>query len=161
MKSIKSPETFQLTLIAAKLMERKNRDVTSATTEAVRLWEACEAEVVNWPERVAEAKAHSELYESLVQDAKEIDSKGPILFDDALKRMMPKVKAPDRAARFRRFLMAHFQCDKIEAGKIIGNLHEKEWPGRLFKQYADGFTEWWSKELSEIRRNSRSRARKD
>ncbi|HEY2329828.1 MAG TPA: hypothetical protein VGI63_08455, partial [Verrucomicrobiae bacterium] len=125
----KLPQTFQLALIAAQLRERKNGDATNAAAEAAKLWEACEAEIENWSSRVTQSKTDSELYESLVQDAKAIDSLGPISFDDALKRMMPKVKATDRMARFRDFLMAFFPCNKIEAGESIGKLREKDWPG--------------------------------
>ena len=141
-------------------MEYKNGDVTSAAAEAVRLWEACEAEIEKWPSRVAEAKTDLELHESLVRDAKQINSLGPVSFDNALKRMMPKVKAPDRMARFRSYLMAYFKCDKMGTGEIIIKLRAQDWSGRCFRFYSDGFAEWWRNEVSEKRRRSGSRARR-
>jgi hypothetical protein len=54
------PTQFQLALLAAQLVAGTKDDPVRAVTEAVRIWEACGAELEAWPQRLARQKADLE-----------------------------------------------------------------------------------------------------
>lgn len=66
------PTQFELALLAAQLIAGTKDDPDRAVTEAVRIWEACGAELDAWPQRLARQKADLEAANAQAMEKKEL-----------------------------------------------------------------------------------------